>query len=51
MRINLETSFICSDEAYFYLHGGQNLQNNRIWSEYGPTDPSEQPLNDEKVMV
>ena len=47
-RINLETCFICSDQAHFYLHGGQNLQNNRIWSEYGPT---EQTLNDEKVMA
>ena len=50
-RINLEKQFICSDEAYFYLHGGHNSQNNRIWSEYGPTEPSEQPLNDEKLMV
>ena len=50
-RINLETMFICSDEAYFYLHGGHNIQNNRIWSIYQPDEIAEQPLNDEKVSV
>ena len=50
-RINLETLFICSDEAYFYLHGGHNIQNNRVWSIYQPDELSEQPLFDEKVIV
>ena len=50
-QINLETSFICSDEAYFYLHGGHNIQNNRIWAEFQPNELHEAPLNDEKVMV
>ncbi len=50
-RINVTTSFICSDEAYFYLHGGHNIQNNRIWAEFQPKESHEVPLNDEKVMV
>ena len=50
-RLNLETMFICSDEAYFYLHGGHNIQNDRIWAQFQPDEPVEQPLNDEKVMV
>ena len=50
-RLNLETSFICSDEAFFYLHGGHNIQNDRIWAEFQPDELVEQPLNDDKVMV
>ena len=50
-RINLKTSFICSDEAYFYLHGGHNIQNTRIWAQFQPDESHEVPLNDEKVMV
>ena len=48
---NILNWFICSDEAYFYLHGGHNIQNNRIWAEFQPNELVEQPLNDEKVMV
>ena len=43
--------FICSDQAYFHLHGGHNIQNNRIWSIYQPDEFVKQPLNDEKVIV
>jgi len=50
-RLNLEDSFICSDEAYFYLHGGHNIQNDRIWAEFQPNERQEKPLNDEKAMV
>jgi len=50
-RVNLETMFICSDEAFFYLHGGHNIQNDRIWGHFQPEEPVQQPLNDSKVMV
>jgi hypothetical protein len=50
-RINLEERFICSDEAYFYLHGGHNIQNDRVWAEFQPDETVEEPLNDDKVMV
>lgn len=50
-RLNVEKWLIVSDEAYFYLHGGQNIQNNRIWAEFQPTEVVEKPLNDEKIMV
>ena len=50
-QMNIETSFICSDEAYFYLHGGHNIQNNRIWAEFQPNECHEEPLNDDKIMV
>ena len=50
-RINLKTIFICSDEALFYLHGGHNIQNNRIWAEFQPDEHVETPLHDEKIMV
>ena len=50
-RLNVETLLICSDEAFFYLHGGHNLQNNRIWAEFQPNYINEKPLNDDKVMV
>lgn len=43
--------FICSDEAYFYLHGGHNIQNDRIWAQFQPYELVEKPLNDDKVMV
>ena len=50
-RASILDWFIFSDEAYFYLHGGHNIQNNRIWAEFQPNELVEQPLNDEKVMV
>jgi len=50
-RLNLETSFICSDEAHFYLHGGHNVQNDRIWARFGPEELVQQPLHDDKVTV
>lgn len=50
-RLNVEDYFICSDEAYFYLHGGHNIQNERIWAIFQPNEIAEAPLNDDKVMV
>ena len=50
-RINIKKHFNCSDEAYFYLNGGHNIQNDRIWAEFQPNEIIEQPLHDEKVMV
>ena len=43
--------FICSDEAYFYLHGGHNVRNDKIWAMFQPDLLLEQPLNDHKVVV
>lgn len=50
-RLNLQKWFICSDEAYFYLSGGHNIQNDRIWAEFQPNEILEQPLFDQKIMV
>ena len=50
-RLNVEEYLICSDEANFYLHGGHNVQNDRVWSEFQPNVLVESPLQDEKVMV
>jgi hypothetical protein len=49
--MNVETSLICSDEAYFYLHGGHNIQNDRSWAENQPNEIVERPLHDDKVLV
>ena len=49
--IDLVDHFICSDEACFYLHGGHNIQNDRIWAEFQPNELVQAPLNDEKLMV
>ena len=46
-RASILDWFICSDEAYFYVHGGHNIQNNRIWAEFNPDELFEQP----QVMV
>jgi hypothetical protein len=50
-RINLQKWLICSDEAYFYLYGGHNVQNNRTWSTHQPNKLEEQPLFDQKLLV
>lgn len=50
-RINLTRMLICSDEAIFFLHGGHNIQNDRIWAQFQPNEIAEKPLNDDKVMV
>ena len=50
-RENMHQWLICSDEAYFYLNGGHNIQNDRIWAEFQPNEIVETPLNDAKVMV
>ena len=47
----MEEYLIYSDEANFFLHGGHNVQNDRVWSEVQPNALVESPLNDEKVMV
>ena len=48
---DLVDHFICSDEACFYLHGGHNIQNDRICAESQPNELVQAPLNDEKLMV
>lgn len=50
-RIDYKKFFICSDEAYFYLSGGHNIQNNRIWAQFQPDYILEKPLHDLKVLV
>jgi hypothetical protein len=50
-KVEVDEFFICSDEAYFYLHGGHNIQNDKIWAEFQPNELHETPLNDEKAMV
>ena len=35
-NLNVEEYFICSDEAYFYLHGGHNVQNDKIRAIFQP---------------
>lgn len=50
-EVDVSSDLICSDEAIFYLHGGHNIQNDRIWAEFQPNELVEAPLNDEKVMV
>ena len=50
-RLNLKKYFICSDEAYFYLNGGHNIQNDKIYANFQPNYIVEQPLHDEKVLV
>ena len=50
-RLNLKTNFICTDEAYFYLNGDLNVQNDRYWANKNPNIIVEQPLRDMKVLV
>lgn len=49
--MDIVSDFICSDEAIFYLHGGHNIQNDRIWAEFQPNELVESPLNDDKIMI
>ena len=35
-HLNVEEYFICSDEAYFYLHGGHNVQKDQILAIFQP---------------
>lgn len=50
-RPGIHNWLICSDEAYFYLSGGHNIQNDRIWAQFQPDYVLEKSLKDEKVMV
>lgn len=51
LHVNTKFSFICSDEAYFYLTLPINKQNNRNWLQERPIDGIEVPLHDEKVLA
>jgi hypothetical protein len=44
-------NMIFSDEAYFYLHLPVNKQNNREWAQCKPSEGSETPLQDQRVLV
>jgi inhibitor of nuclear factor kappa-B kinase subunit alpha len=44
-------TFICCDEAWFYLTKPVNKQNDRLWSESELFEMVERPLQDEKVLV
>jgi len=47
----IEKWLICSDEAYFYMNGGTNTQNDRIWSSQAPKTVRESALFEQKVLV
>jgi hypothetical protein len=48
---NARLLLLCCDEAWFYLHHKVNKQNDRRWLPSKPTDKSERPLHDEKVLI
>ena len=42
---------INSDQAYFYVHGGHKIQNNRIWAEFQSNFIFWTPLNYQEKIV